>query len=1048
MKKFDINIDRIDRIYHIADVHIRNVKRHNEYRTVFDRLYKYIDTTKTKNSIIYIAGDVVHSKTDLSPESVDLVSDFFTRCANLLPTIIIAGNHDCNLNNSSRLDAISPIVNAIKHPNIFYLKDTGVYEIADCHFNVMSVFDKPADYIKGSSFQGKNKIALHHGAVNSATTDHGIMLSNSHVTNDLFVDHDMALLGDIHKMQFLDDNKTIAYCGSLVQQSHGEMLHHGILVWDVPSRTAEFVEIQNDYGYYTFEIVKGIITNDNDSVPAKPRLRLKVTDTDASDLRTLVSDIKQRYDVKELSIQRINTVNQSSPASKIQFTDYREVESQNKIISDYLTNNFGVSDTITDAVRHINRKIHSKLPESEVSRNITWVPKSFEFSNMFSYGPDNLIDFSDMHGTYGLFAPNASGKSTLLDALSFCCFDKCSRTSKAIHVLNNKKSSFQSKFCFELDGITYFIKRDGIRNNIGHVKVTVDFWYVDLDGNTVSLNGDQRDSTNKIIRKYLGSYEDFVLTALSLQNNNTGFIDKAQRERKDLLSQFLDIDIFEQQYQIANEDIKDTAAAIREHKRIDHATLLTEATANITTINEVLQQLNNDKQKLSIELSEINTELLTLTRQLAPVDNSLLDADIIKIQLKEIEEEQQYYTEQLAGIDIQIERLVADAQLKKDTYDILKANGTEQRIIMIQNGINRLQDIKSKIVINENTLQHKRHIADQLSTHEYDPNCQYCISNPIVKNAKLESDQIPVLEQDLLTLQLDYNSSGSLYNMETLNELRTSYESAREQLRLAMQSIDKLRMNKTNLESTIQTNILKYRHANDQYEKSLQQIHNVKFNQVIESKISGIELQQHILTSKINKIDDVINQYQPKLYIATKTKEDAEKSITRLVELEQEYIGYEFYLKAIKRDGVPYELIEKALPQLEAEINNILSQIVEFTVLLNTDGKNINAYIVYDSDNFWPLELTSGMEKFIASLAIRVSLINISSLPRPNFIAIDEGLGVLDSDNLNSLYMLFDYLKSQFEFVVLITHIDSAKDFVNNLIEIEKESGYSKINFC
>ena len=142
MKKFDINIDRIDRIYHIADVHIRNVKRHNEYRTVFDRLYKYIDTTKTKNSIIYIAGDVVHSKTDLSPESVDLVSDFFTRCANLLPTIIIAGNHDCNLNNSSRLDAISPIVNAIKHPNIFYLKDTGVYEIADCHFNVMSRHQK------------------------------------------------------------------------------------------------------------------------------------------------------------------------------------------------------------------------------------------------------------------------------------------------------------------------------------------------------------------------------------------------------------------------------------------------------------------------------------------------------------------------------------------------------------------------------------------------------------------------------------------------------------------------------------------------------------------------------------------------------------------------------------------------------------------------------------------------------------------------------------------------------------------------------------------
>jgi exonuclease SbcC len=135
------------------------------------------------------------------------------------------------------------------------------------------------------------------------------------------------------------------------------------------------------------------------------------------------------------------------------------------------------------------------------------------------------------------------------------------------------------------------------------------------------------------------------------------------------------------------------------------------------------------------------------------------------------------------------------------------------------------------------------------------------------------------------------------------------------------------------------------------------------------------------------------------------------------------------------------------LPQIEAEINNILTQIVDFTVLLETDGKNINGYIVYDEDNYWPLELTSGMEKFISSLAIRTSLINVTSLPRPNFLAIDEGFGVLDSDNLNSMYMLFDYLKSQFEFMLCISHIDAMRDVVDKLIEIKKTNGYSKINY-
>ena len=140
-------------------------------------------------------------------------------------------------------------------------------------------------------------------------------------------------------------------------------------------------------------------------------------------------------------------------------------------------------------------------------------------------------------------------------------------------------------------------------------------------------------------------------------------------------------------------------------------------------------------------------------------------------------------------------------------------------------------------------------------------------------------------------------------------------------------------------------------------------------------------------------------------------------------------------------------MIAKTIPQIEAEINNILTQIVDFTVILQTDGKNINGYIVYGDDNYWPLELTSGMEKFIASLAIRSSLINITSLPRPNFLAIDEGFGVLDSENLNNMYLLFDYLKSQFGFVLCISHIDAMRDIVDKLIEIKKVNGYSKIDF-
>jgi len=102
---------------------------------------------------------------------------------------------------------------------------------------------------------------------------------------------------------------------------------------------------------------------------------------------------------------------------------------------------------------------------------------------------------------------------------------------------------------------------------------------------------------------------------------------------------------------------------------------------------------------------------------------------------------------------------------------------------------------------------------------------------------------------------------------------------------------------------------------------------------------------------------------------------------------------------------------------------------------------------VYDDNNIWPIELVSGMERFVASLAIRASLINISSLPRTNFLVIDEGLGNLDGNMLTSIGMMFDYLKTQFQFIIMISHIDSSKDIAEKHIELHKDNGYSKLNF-
>ena len=169
-------------------------------------------------------------------------------------------------------------------------------------------------------------------------------------------------------------------------------------------------------------------------------------------------------------------------------------------------------------------------------------------------------------------------------------------------------------------------------------------------------------------------------------------------------------------------------------------------------------------------------------------------------------------------------------------------------------------------------------------------------------------------------------------------------------------------------------------------------------------------------------------------------------TIAKNKKMEKEYETYSLYIKSVNRDGLPYMIIANAVPEIEHEVNNILNQIVEFHVDIETDGKNVTPYIVYDTGR-WPIEMGSGFEKFISSLAIRVALINISNLPRPNFLIIDEGWGTMDSVNLGQVKLLLQFLRSNFDFIIVISHLDFIKDAVDHLIEVKKDNGISSVNF-
>ena len=1048
-------ISHVDKILHIADVHIRNFKRHDEYKSVFEKLYKLCreKVEENPNTILYLAGDIVHAKTDMTPELIDIVTELLDTLSKIAPTILIAGNHDCNLNNPSRMDALTPIVNLIHSDfnTLFYLKETGIYTLKNIDFVLNSVYESPDNFIVANDVVSDNtKIVLFHGAIDMASTDMGTYMKNKSITIQKFDGYDYGMFGDIHKFQYLDADTKFAYAGSLIQQNFGEGLIHGIIEWDIKNNKSKFIRIENDWTYHTIDVEDGEVKVLPSYFSKNNVIRLRSTNTSNADIFKIITDLKSTINVTDIRVQRINNkvVNQVQNTNTI-LGDIRDIEHQNKLIGNFIRNKFSVTDDVIDKIYNINRYVNSKLLDGDVVRNTIWIPISFEFDNMFSYGEGNKITFSDMNGSYGLFAPNATGKSSILDALMFCLFDKCSRTFKASQILNNKSDNFRCKLQFSISDKDYFIERKATKDKKGNVKVVVDFWY-ELDGEKHSLNAEDRDSTNLIIRKYVGTYDDFIITAMSVQGNNTNFVDKAQRDRKNLLAQFLDLELFEELNDIATDEVKGLQTLIKEFSKKDYSTKIAESKKLYNIYNGQLDELLDTKNFIIRDIDNLTNNIIELNKKIIPIDLNVsqeLSYDFLInekfILLEKINKTSNDIKSTINLID-NTSNLCEQISNKLKLFNKEELLEKKKKVDYLKESLIKKE---SELKNAELKLQHCQSKIDNLSNHEYDPDCQYCVNNVFVKDAKDAEVSLWGLKQDRDELIFEIKELNNyifkdidVYSkIEAVLDFEQKLVDCEKNTNIFDKKLITLKEKKLSLEKEImdiEILIIKFEENKEAIKT------NLKFN----SEIEIIENHKIDLNKKLRNLENDIITCSSDLKVHEQIISDCEESINKLQELENEFYAYDFYLKTVNRNGLPYDLISNALPKIQSETNNILSQIVEFQILFDTDGKSINTYIVYDDDNFWPLEITSGMEKFISSLAIRTALIQVSSLPRPNFIAIDEGLGVLDPSILTNFSVFLDYLKTQFDFVILISHIDIVRDIVDSQIEIKKEKGFSKIN--
>jgi len=1044
---------------HIADTHIKNLKYHYEYRIVFEKLYEKL--RKEKVDCIVHCGDIAHTKTQLSPEFVEMCTDFFKGLADIAPTYIILGNHDGNLKNSSRQDALTPIAKALNHPSLFLLKNSGEVQLNDrFSLNVLSVFDR--DNWISPSDSSRINIALYHGSVSNCETDLGWVMEHGEDDISIFEGHDFAFLGDIHKTnQVLDTEGRVRYAGSTIQQNHGETNDKGFLIWDIKDKfsfTSKHIELKNPKPFITIELTpKGRLPNKFEA-PCGARLRLVSNNNlPLSSMKKAVEVAKHRF--KPESITFLNRAagqrgNIDELAEGLANDNLRDVAVQKELIEEYLKD-FQPDDELLQRVLKLNSKYNATVEEDEeVDRNINWKLESIEWDNLFNYGEENKIDFSKLSGIVGVFGKNFSGKSSIIDSVLYTLFNSTSKNErKNLNIINQNKNKGAGNLKISIGNKKYFIERvteKYIKKLKGEetleAKTDLNFeCYDEATEERTSLNGLTRTETDRNIRKHFGTLEDFLLTSMSSQLGALQFISEGSTRRKEILAKFLDLEMFEKKFKMAKEDATDLRGALKRLEGKEFEESIFEAEKELIFNEKETKEQTRKCQKLRVTLANSISELNDLNKEIELIPTEIIN--INNVSRATSTKEKEIANVIVSNIELSEELFENRELLAKiinfiSEFDVDELQEKKEILAEKQRNLNQLaNDIRGE----EIRLQNQNKKAQLLKEVPCGSEFSHC---KFIKDAYAAVDKLSITKRTCEKLTEEKKTIS-----------REIIELNPEKITEHMQKYNQLLNKQTNLESTIKNkklmiekNDITYkslekeiedlREKSDEYYKNKEIIENkenlVRESQTIEENIKN---EQEILQECENQKLELYKEHgslEQKLSSLREQKEE-------LANLREDYAAYDLFTRCMHSSGISYDIIKKKLPVINNEVAKVLANIVNFEVFFEDDGKHLKIFIKHPSHEPRPIEMGSGAEKTIAAMAIRLALLSVSSLPKSDIFILDEPGTALDADNMDGFITILELIKNYFKIVLLISHLDSLKDCVDVQITIDKKDGFAHV---
>lgn len=1046
-------------IAHTADVHIRSLSRHDEYREVFTAFIK--DCKKNKVDHIFVGGDIFHTKTTgISPEYIDFLTWWLTAMAEVAPVHLTLGNHDGNLVNLSRQDAVSPVVSALNNPRVHLYKKSGVYEFhPGYNFCVYSLFDEEGwkDVLPE---EGKVNIACYHGPVQGSVTEVGWEMEGLKV--DFFEKYPFVLLGDIHKMQHLGYRNSsdgvkkpwISYPGTSLQQNYAEDLDHGYLLWNIETQgkwDVSFKKLPNPKPYVTIQWngSQNDFLKEVTKYPKQSRFRIKSQlELSQDDVSFLNETLKNSFAATEVTFKseyRAESEKIKAGSSTIAKSDLTSSDVIIDLIKTYCKENCNVDVDWESMTNQIKKYLSAVSSSDDSSRGSKWSLRHLKWDNTFAYGEDNEIDFSKLNGIVGIFGSNRIGKSSIVGTLMYSLFNTTDRGSlKNLHVCNIRKPYCYARAIFDHNGKIYIAERQTTKSinkkGVTNASTSLNFYMMRDDGEVDDLCDDVRTGTEKLIRNLVGTSEDFSLTALSAQGDINAFIYQGSTRRRATLSRFLGLDIFDKMYDMSSKDLNLYKAQLKSFPDRNWDELQTNHDLMIDQLSKKIDELVLSSHEAQNEVSNLKTDLSFHKgyKSVTSFDVQLQEQKVknLKIDCNDSCKKIDVLNDEITSLKEKLE-VVENVESSDDLDSLKKRLST---IDSLEKSLLDLQHTHDKDLTLLKSQQKSLKILDEVPCGDEYPTCKF------IKDAHQNKEKVNTQSEKV---------ESTLKKLNDLNDVLKNLE--KDSLLSKISKLEKASSLSTKLHLEIsrkETEIEKIRSNCDSLTIALKEA-TLKLNDLQEALKNDENSEVVSLRTKIENLSKSIREWdEERMTLATQRgklmseleKLGAEKASRN--KLLQTMKTYEIISGAFSKKGIPLIITRSQLPVINSEISKILHGIVDFSVELENDDESdaSEIYINY-GDSRRIIELCSGMEKTIASIALRVALVNISSMSKPDIFIIDEGFGTLDDAGVEACNRLLTSLKKHFKIVLVITHVDGIKDVADHVLEITKNEKDSRINY-